>query len=393
MINYSIFTYLIWVFNAHLAFFIYLFKRNSNDIWLVGGIRGEVYSDNSKVFYEFLMSEHPEVRPIWVARAGSSAHRLAKGEVVEKGSVKNYLYFYRARFAIFSDTFNHDIAPGVYLLPIPRLFYNRMFKVRLNHGTISFKKRVAQKGIFRFLRDRIMLSYDLLTASTNLEEKVMNSYARPGSVVLTGSARNDQVVDVPLAERTILLAPTWRTWLRGSSEFAESEFYQVYSTLLSDPKLLQFLREQNIKLVFQLHHLLLTKLNYFIDLECDVVSVERQVELLPQKIIGCSVLVTDYSSICAERYYLRKPVLFFQFDQARYISEIGSYIDLEKAPFGLVIKNVKQLLEQLKIVFSADYEISSKQIEGEKYFVHHKDNSNCERIFRAIEAYSCKSKA
>jgi len=67
----SIITYFKWAINAHLAFFIYLIKRNKSNLWLLGGLRGEIYSDNAKVFYEYLIDEHPNIKPVWVARAGS----------------------------------------------------------------------------------------------------------------------------------------------------------------------------------------------------------------------------------------------------------------------------------------------------------------------------------
>jgi len=380
----SIITYFKWAINAHLAFFIYLIKRNKSNLWLLGGLRGEIYSDNAKVFYEYLIDEHPNIKPVWVARAGSSAYLQAAGEVVAKGSIKNYLYFYNAQIAVFSDTFNHDIAPGVFLLPVTRLFYDRIFKVRLNHGTISFKKRVAKAGFSGLLSDRIMLSYDLSTASTQLEKTVMESYARPNSVSLTGSARNDKVFDVELREKVILLSPTWRPWLRHSDDFLESDFYQTYSALLSAPSFIKFLRGQNIKLILHLHHLMLPKLNYFRHLACDEIVIDELDECLHQTIIGCSLLITDYSSICAERYLLRKPVLFFQFDQPRYVSEVGSYIDLENQSFGLVSKDINHLIDLIKDVFKPSYQTPSQQIDGERYFVHYKDNGNCQRIYAEI---------
>jgi len=380
----SLFLYIKWSINAHLALVLHLFKGGRDEVWLLGGMQGEVYSDNAKVFHEYLISKKVNIKPVWVARFGSSAYKFAKGEVVVKGSIKNYLYFYNSRIAVFSDTFNHDIAPGVYLLPIPRLFYNKIFKVRLNHGTILFKKRVTRFGISKLLRNNIMRSYDLSTASTELEQSVMISYCKDNSVVLTGSARNDQVIAKDLDDKIILLAPTWRTWLRGSKEFSESEFYRTYSALLSDPRLIEFLRSQNIKMVLTLHHLMLSQLSYFDHLACDVVAIEEQNHLMSEKIIGSELLITDYSSICAERYYLRKPVLFFQFDRARYTSEIGSYIDLQKDSFGLVAETIDQLIDYTTEVFNPDYRISSKQIEGEKYFVHYKDQANCERIYSTI---------
>ena len=46
--------------NAYLALLIRPFVRSPGaDVWLVGGLRGRLYEDNSKVFYEYLIENHP----------------------------------------------------------------------------------------------------------------------------------------------------------------------------------------------------------------------------------------------------------------------------------------------------------------------------------------------
>ena len=48
----------------------------------------------------------------------------------------------------------------------------------------------------------------------------------------------------------------------------------------------------------------------------------------------CSMLITDYSSVCWDVYYMDKPVLFYQFDYDMYNQAHGSYINMENDLFG-----------------------------------------------------------
>ncbi len=51
---------------------------------------------------------------------------------------------------------------------------------------------------------------------------------------------------------------------------------------------------------------------------------------LNQLLMGCSMMITDYSSACWDAYYLEKPILFYQFDLKQYNETNGSYINMEK---------------------------------------------------------------
>lgn len=370
---------------ALVAFVMFFFtKKEKDNIWVFGGINGELYTDNSQAFYEYILKNHPEISAYWIARKNSPAYIQAKGIVIEKGSVKNYLMVYRSRVTIFSDTFNSDISPALYIMPIVRYFYKKNFQVRLNHGLIAFKK-MPRSGVFlQKIRDRILLRIDLNTASTELEVKVMSSYMRKGTVVLTGSARNDKVEREYRDVSTIFIAPTWRSWLKNKSSIMDTDFFISYSKLLSNPKLLSVLKEHNMKIHFFLHHLILKFRDEFMPLNNDVVKIlPTNTELLPE-ILGSSLMITDYSSICAERFMINRPIIFFQFDKDRYKKEMGSYIDLDNDVFGEVDTNTDSLVEKIIASVEHNFPVSKKQIEGEKYFVHFRDKSNCDRIYKEI---------
>lgn len=372
--------------NAIIAWVIYILSfKHKEEIWIFGGINGELYTDNAQVFYEYILKNYPKIKVFWIARKNSCAYFNAKGIVIEKGSIKNYLLVYKSKATLFSDTFNSDIAPSLYIMPFIKIFYNKTFKVRLNHGTIAFKKMPKDKGFIQKIRDNILLNIDLNTASTDLEVKVMSTYMRKGTVFLTGSARNDNVKNLTIKNKIIFIAPTWRDWLYKNNSIKSTNFYFQYTKLLENSLLIDIARKNNIKIKFFLHHLLLKFKKEFEYLNNDVIEILSPKDKLSNYIMGSSLMITDYSSICAERFYLRKPIIFFQFDQERYEYKMGSYINLKNDTFGDVYTNIDDLVDRIISSIENNFPVSEKQIEGEKYFVHFKDKNNCNRIFKEIE--------
>ncbi|MDE8682179.1 CDP-glycerol glycerophosphotransferase family protein, partial [Blautia schinkii] len=114
----------------------------------------------------------------------------------------------------------------------------------------------------------------------------------------------------------ILLMPTWRSWLEGQYDeiFRQSDYDQHYTARLNSQELQDYLKEQELKLLFYIH----PKLQDFIGI---FHSEDSQIELysfdsvpLNHLIMHCSMMITDYSSACWDAYYQCKPILFYQFD-------------------------------------------------------------------------------
>jgi len=373
------------VINAFIALILYPFFKHTKPIWLIGGHNARLYTDNAKVFYEYILTQHSKIDIYWIIDKDAPAYAMVQGKILIKGSIKSYLYFYHAKVVLFSDTLNSDIAPFSFVLPFVRHFYNKTFKVYLSHGTIAFKKMPSFSGKMAQLKKDIFYSYDLAIASTVLAKKAMLGYnINPSSIVLAGSARHDALQNIFTKTESILIAPTWRTWLKGASIFEESDFFKHYALLLSDEKLLAHLETQHITIQFYLHHMLHEHWETFKQFENKYIQILPPDTAIDSKIKSAKMMVTDYSSICSDFYYLQKPVLFFQFDQKRFSLETGSEIDLEKDIFGEVSYDTSSLIDNIIYTTQNNYALSPKQKEGEKFFIHFTDKNNSERIYDTI---------
>ena len=374
-----------YILHAYLALFSLFMPQKKQKIWLIGGHNAKLYTDNAKVFYEYILEHHPEIKIYWIIDKNAPAFLEIKGQKCIKGSVQAYRYFYQAQVVLFSDTLNSDIAPFSFVLPIVKGFYNNVFKVYLSHGTIAFKKMPQHQGKIKVIKDAIFNSYDLAIASTTLAQKAMLGYSiKPSAIVLAGSARHDTLVHRHTSKKVILITPTWRAWISDIESFKKSEFLYHYRQLLSDGTLLEYLRKHTIVIHFYLHHLFHSYEKALMDLENDVIKILSASSNIADEIASAKMMITDYSSMCSDFYYLEKPVVFFQFDRQRFIQEIGSEIDLEKDTFGEVFYESATLIKNMIETFDRGNTLSDEQKEGEKYFIHFKDKQNCMRIYDTI---------
>jgi CDP-glycerol glycerophosphotransferase (TagB/SpsB family) len=357
-------------------------KKN---IWLIGGHNGQLYTDNAKVFHQYILAHHPHIDIYWVIAKNAPAFQKINAKKLHKGSIKSYLYFYHAEVTLFSDTLNSDIAPLSFVLPLIKRFYRRTFKVYLSHGTIVFKKMPTYTGKVGQIKKDIFHSYNLAIASSELSKKAMIGYnIQKDNIVIAGSARHDTLLQRKATQRSILVSPTWRNWLSTPSSLKDSDFFHHYHRLLVDARLNDYLETHNIILHFYLHHMFHHHLHAFESLGNDRIHILPPQSNIAEIIATSELMVTDYSSICSDFYYLQKPVLFFQFDRDKFITEIGSEIDLKHDTFGDVSFECERLIDKIIASLETGNKLSNLQKEGEKYFIHFTDKENCKRIYHSI---------
>lgn len=381
-----------FLINMVVAFFMYPFSKGRferRNIWLIGGHSGDIYNDNSKFFYEYMLKEHKEVEIYWVINKDSKVFDKVPGKKLIRGSVENYLYYYNSKAIIFSHSPSADIAPYNFAVPILNCFHKKPVKVYLNHGTISFKKRKPMNGRFKKLIDDLLKSYDISTASSEFEKDVMvNDWSMSeDSVCIVGNARYDNLpTDEKSETRDILYTPTWRDWIKfNSGKFTDTDYFKNIMDFLNDEKLNNVLEEKNINIKFYMHHLM----HEFIDDIKENITGKRIIFLdkgvtLASEIRKSAANITDYSSVAIDFLYMNRPILFYQFDVEEYIKKVDSYIDLKSEMFGSLAYNSNEAVNKLIDIIENDFCVLDDQKNERSKFFRYNDNKNCERIYDCI---------
>ncbi|MFT8311135.1 MAG: CDP-glycerol glycerophosphotransferase family protein [Sporolactobacillus sp.] len=354
-------------------FFIYFKKKK---IVLIGGHCGEKYADNAAALHRFLIKNHPEYTVYFgLTDRNDTLMRTIGGPTYQLGSVWNYLLYGYAVICYYSHSLESDVAPEIDFTPFAR---TKLIKVYLGHGIDGLKRNL-------FIFDTRHSNYFVCSSK---QEKLIkkNEWGIPeNKLIVTGLPRYDELYlkhDQP-STRTILYMPTWREWLNADQSFFFSDFYKHVSALLNNQLLEQTLLHYGYHLKVMLHPFLHSVFKKFMEQNHRLHSVYfcNPDEEIQKLILRSDVLITDYSSVSWDFYYLDKPVLFYQFDQSEYLEKRGSYLDFSKDLFGSVTYNaddtVKMLGEILSLSKHSDY--YQNKINQKNHFDFY-DTNNCQRV-------------
>ena len=344
--------------------------------------------DNGFYFFRYCMESLPEKekKHIYFILDKNSAQwdavRKYKKNVIRFMSFRHIFYMLTANLYAASDSRIHAYV----WQPMPNLVsreINRHDILFLQHGVLALKR---VENVFG--RDGACPVTYFLTSS-EFEQKIVAEnfgYDTDHAPVL-GLARWDVLTDKSRPDRpSILVMPTWRSWLedREDSVFCSSEYYLTYMHLLKNQELLELLRESGARLIFYIH----PKLREFMkDFHADnprIQLVSFGETALNKLIMECSMLITDYSSVCWDFYYQEKPVVFYQFDMELYEQTNGSYIDMKHDLFGDRCTKEPELIETVRDYLRNGFHEKEKYGNMRKKYLPKRDHENCKRIYEYI---------
>ena len=344
------------------------------DIWIVGERRYKA-QDNGKAFFEYMRKNHPEKEVYYVIDFKSPEYNNIKdwGNVIDFKSKKHFELCLMATHFFSSHYID-------YLYPLRSKNFKSKIKSKkifLQHGVLGVKNLNKiysnQKEIF---------DADIFCVSTEMEKQiVIDDFGfNEEQVKLTGIPRFDSLFknDVKI-KKQLLIIPTWREWLQNVDLFLESEYFRIYQELLSSKELIDLCREKNVDIVFCLHPNMQQYSSFF---RSEYSKIVFQGEVDVQKLIKeSSIMITDYSSVAFDFAFLNKPVIYYQFDQKRFLGNAGSHLDLERELPGKIVNSEKYLIEEFKNYLKNDFEMMEEYKNRVKKLLKYKDNKNCERIF------------
>lgn len=102
-----------------------------------------------------------------------------------------------------------------------------------------------------------------------------------------------------------------------------------------------------------------------------------------------ALLITDYSSVAFDFAYLKKPVIYTQFDrEAFFEGQVYSegYWDYETMGLGPVCKDYEGTVHEIIKSIERQCILEEKYLERIEGFYYKFDQNNCQRVFDAIRA-------
>ena len=368
-----------------------LFRKNlkRRNIWLVFEKFCTMAQDNGYYFFKYCMEKLPEEEkknifyvmdrnaPDWdkVAVYGKN--------VIPYMSFRHMVYNLAAKIYVGSDSKRHLYT----WRPKPnRISYAMKNKkiLFLQHGVTALKK---VDGIFGAHGSSPMTYF---VTTSDYEQKIVtdNFGYTAEQAPVTGFTRWDVLEDKSTPdERIILVMPTWRAWLeeKTKEEFRRSDYFEQYSRFLQNEELADCLKANNVRLIFYIHPKFRDYLGEFNMNEDAVEMIPFGTVPLNEIMMKCSMLITDYSSVCWDVYYMKKPVLFFQFDYDTYMENHGSYMDMENELFGPRLTNCEDLIDAIRELIDSGFAESEDAKAKRDYYFKYIEADNSKRVYEFLK--------
>ena len=372
--------------------------KKRRHIALFGAFGGRRYGDNPAVFFEYMLSVHPEIESYWicheefyrnVAESGLKRFTVPSERILVKDSFRADVMALIADIYVYSHG-RFDITD------YPKSFNSGVFDVLLGHGVSALKRaHMEQEHSGSFIAEYAKEA-DVVVASSVREAEIKNrKWGIPRNrIVISGLPRHDRLLSEnrrftkSTGRVNILYMPTWRAWNAKRISLQDSGFFHEMESFIKDPELHNCLISNNICLQLYVH---MWMREFFEDFKDEFPSIDIEVldqgENLQDLILNSSLLVTDYSSICWDYLLLDKPVLFYQFDLGEYLANTGSYIDIKKDLFGPVAYNAEEAVSWICRFVESGFSVEPFRTEMErmkKFAFAYTDGRNCERLAKAL---------
>lgn len=357
--------------------------RKDKPVWLISD-RMNAIGDNGEALFRYLMQkENLPVRAYFVLEENCPYYETMKsvGPTVAYGSKEHKLLHLVADVIISSQAGDYVQNPFGEYRTYYRDFLGNQKVVFLQHG-------VTKDDLSEWLNKYRKNFAGIVTAAERERKSFLKiSYGyEPEKVWLTGFPRFDRLYED--TKRQIVICPTWRMYLKDYSEkrFRESNYYKFYQELIENPKLQDTIREYQYTLAIKLHPQMLRYADVFNQMEG--LQVLDDDMTYSQIFAESSLMVTDYSSTAMDFAFMRKPVIYCQFDSKEFFSGKhmykAGYFDYLMDGFGPVTETVEQTVEVIITHVRNDCKLSSEYAERCDSFFVKKDNENCERVYEKI---------
>ncbi len=361
------------------------FVRNWNKdtkVYLISE-RGTDARDNGYHFFKYICENFPDKEVYYVIDIKSADYQKVKriGNVVKYRSWKHYKLFAAPTIKISTHIMGYS--PSIHFF----IKYHRKKKLPGKH--IFLQHGITQNNPVGLYAEKCNLDVFICGAEPEYKYVCENFHYKNNEVKHTGLARYDALHDCGIKEQ-ILVMPTWRIYIKGLSpqQLSESVYIKAWNALLNDKRLIECLQKAGIKLVFYPHYEMQPFLNLFSTTNADVVEIADFAHYDVQQLLKESMLlITDYSSVFFDFAYMKKPMIYYQFDQSEFFEKHyqKGYFDYYEDGFGPVVMASNDLIEEIIRIIQEGVYMDSKYLERSQKFFPLYDKNNCARIFNEIQ--------
>lgn len=360
-------------------------------LWLISD-RAAKAGDNGEAFFRYMREHHREIDARFVINADCADYAAMKavGPVLKRDSLKHKLYLLLSDYVISSQAESEIYNPfRKHFAPYRDILADNRF-IFLQHG-------VTKDDISNWMNRYNKNLYGFIMAARPEYQSILDGryYYTEKEVWLTGFPRFDRLYHAE--EKIITIMPTWRKYLMGAwnyqtdrwtlaPQFSESRYLEFYSRLLTDQRLLDTAERLGYRIDFLPHPTIVPHSACFHADER--VHMPDPQDAYRDVYARSRLVITDYSSAVFDFAYLRKPVLYTQFDAAEFFAGehvySKGYFDYERDGFGEVTYDLDSTVDRIIEYMENDCRLKDVYRERIDRFFAFDDQHNCERVYARI---------
>lgn len=377
-----------FILSLFLVPFYYLKEKN---LWLICESENEA-RDNGYWLFKYICENHPKINVVYAINRKSVDFQKVKhlGRTCQYSSILHWVYYLIAKYNISTQKGGKPNAAICYVLELSGILKNK--RIFLQHG-ITYNN-----AEWLYYKNTKMALF--LCGAKPEYEYVSKYFGYPkDNVKYVGFCRFDNLINTKKTntKRRIIVMPTWREWLVSKTEMAKeihydgdflnTKYYKYWNDFVTNNNLINILEKNDIELIFFPHRNMQPFLSNFESKSQNIVIGSWKDYDIQDLIINSDIMITDYSSVAFDFAYLKKPLLFFQFDYEDFIKGQykPGYFNFDNQNLGKVCHDVDAICNNLLKIINRNYKIESQTEEYINSFFTIHDNKNCERTFEEIK--------
>lgn len=354
---------------------------NKKEIYLIGE-RKDQCQDNGYHLFKYVRENHKDDKFYYCITKESNQLEKIKnlGNIVYYKTFKHYLYYVLAEKLVCSHVGSCTPDSAIVWKAEEKnlIIKNRMF---IQHG-------ITKEIIISLMKKGSNITTFVCGAKPEYEFVKKEFGYREENVKYLGFCRFDNLKEFE-TKNQILVMPTWRQWFgmdenneASEQEFINSEYFNVYNCLINSKELNNILEEQNQELIFYPHNEMQRYLKLFKSRFKRIKIANKNNYDVQTLLKESKILITDYSSIAFDFAYMRKPIIYYQFDSDDYNKRhyAKGYFEYSRDGFGDVIQNQTELIEAIKNI-NKNRKVYLNRANS--FFTLY-DNENCKRHYEEI---------
>lgn len=366
-----------------------IYRLFHKDLWIVCEDKNEA-RDNGYWFFKYVREHHPEQECVYAILNSSPDIEKVKalGKTVTYGSLKHWILYLASTKKISSQKAGNPNAAIFYFLEV--------------YGFLKDKRIFLQHGIT--INNGKWLYYDV----TNMKRFICGAFPEyefirsnfgypPENVAFTGFCRFDGLHDIDVNKKLILIMPTWREWIadederlqkyEGTTVIPQTNYFKAWSDFITDERILLFAKKYGVRFIFFPHRNMQRYMHFFPASNEYLEVADAHCYDVQDLLKRAAMMVTDYSSVFFDMVYMKKPVIFYQFDYETF--RMGQYEEgyfkYNDNPFGKSFYSKEEVFCELENYIQQQFKVSEQYLDAHKEYFRLYDTNNCKRVYEVVK--------